>query len=296
MVWLQLMVPNLAQLRGYLTDHDTMGLDLPHFARDFGGHLWAGEPWALAEEHGDLYAELADFAARHETSFAVLLGLTAALVTGGALRMLSGGGVRPLVGLVLLLPAPLTLLQALVHDDYLYPWYLVFALPSAAAFWALGAAPARPRELLRPRGAAGALVLVVYLGLYVWLSQAPRDVLRHGPLQPIRESVALTRPDPDFLSEANDRIVTVGFQTPPLYYDPRVRLVQHPDELRRWMRHADKTRRELYVNLGRPRLAQARYGPLVELLEKDPRLELVAALHGTDPRGERRVYRYRGAP
>jgi hypothetical protein len=138
--------------------------------------------------------------------------------------------------------------------------------------------------------------MAAWLGAFAVMSQPARSALRAGSLQPMRESVLLTRPGLDPNDPANARVLTASIQREPAYYDPRVVRVTRPRELERLMARADAEGLPLFVNYGRPQLARKRVPELVEMVERADLFEPVAVLHGFEPRGERRVYRYLGEP
>jgi hypothetical protein len=192
------------------------------------------------------------------------------------------------------LSGPLTIAFATWRGAWLYPWYVVFALPGAAALVALGVEPLAEALGTRPgRLAARALALACVAGFGVLAWPVLSD-LRTRPLQPNRESVLLTRPTLDPFAPENAKILTATFQGAPSYYDPRIVFVRTPGRLRRLMARADESGLTLYVNYGRPKLARERYPKLVQFVERRDLFEPVATLVGADPRGVRHVLRYRG--
>ena len=291
-----LMLPNFFQLLAFLDRDDLARLDAAKFLTEVLSHLWIGTSWRISVG-AERFVDAVDLRAAAPGLFRVLLAVSIAAAALGALRLALGGKRALPIALALLLPAPLTLGFALARETYLNQWYLVFALPSVAVFLTLGLT--WPAAWLERRGGAAGPVVALLLGVaflapYGWLTHEKRESLRAGPLQPIRESVALTRPVRDPFDPRNRDVVTVSFQAPPLYYDPLVRVISGPRELRPLMREADERGTTLFVNYGRPRLAERRYGPLIELLGRSDLFTLEAELVGSSPRGVRRVYRYVG--
>jgi hypothetical protein len=130
---------------------------------------------------------------------------------------------------------------------------------------------------------------------FAHVTEAARSAVRAGSVVPSRESVLLTRPSLDPSDPENARIITASFSRPAAYYDPLVRWVESVDDLRVLMAEADAGGRTLYVNWGRPDLANQRATELVEFVEQSGRFDEVATLWGFEKRGKRLVYRYRGA-
>jgi hypothetical protein len=263
------------------------------YLRDVASHLWVGTSFAFRRLN-DHYVELADVARRAPGLFRASVVASAALCVLGALRL----GLRARLGWVLLaavvLPAPLTILGAHLRRTEIHEWYVIFALPSVAILLgagleALGAA-VRPA---RARAAMTAALLVAYLGLYAWISGDVRSVLRSVPIQQTRAAVLMTRPELDPFSAANREILTVSWQRTPYYYDPNVHTIGEAEQLVALLDEADRSGRELFVNLGRPNLARGRFPELMELVKRDDLFEPVAHFYGFEPRGQMGVYRYR---
>ena len=292
MVWMQLMLPNMMQLLGWL---DAAIPDTPpRFLVNVLGFLWVGVSWQVGSE-GEFYPELIDMALAHPTAFQVGLAATLSLVAAGTLRLLTAGSARALLSLVLLVPGPLTYWVAMVRNDRVHEWYYLFALPGLVVLVALGlgwifAWVRRPRL----RTVLTATAMVVALGSYAAWTGLPRGALRSGSIQPLRESVLLTRGTLDPFAPANEGIITTSFKRGPTYYDPLLIEIETMAEMHELMRRADQTGAALYVNLGKPEQARQEYPDLFALVENPSVFEVVTTLYGFEPRGHRIIYRYRG--
>ena len=197
--------------------------------------------------------------------------------------------------LILLVPGALSFWLAAAREDRVHEWYYLFALPGLAILVALGlgcvfAWVRRPRLSM----ALTAALMVVALAGYTAWSQVPREALLRGSLQPLRESVLLTRGTLDPFAPENDGVITTSFKRGPTYYDPRLIVIQTVPELRKLMRRADRTGAVLYVNLGKPASAKWESPDLFALVEDPSAFEVFANLYGYEPRGIRTIYRYRG--
>jgi hypothetical protein len=291
MAWVQLMLPNMVQLLDYLGREvpDTP----PRFLANVLGSLWVGLGWRVGEL-GAFYAELMDMALAHPLAFRAGLAATLLLVAGGFLRLLAAGGVRALLALILLLPGPLTYWIAMARGDRVHEWYWLFALPGLAALLALGLgwifAWVRPARLSTALTAAA---MAVALASYAAWTQLPRDALRSGSVQPLRESVLMTRGTLDPFAPENDRIITSSFKRGPNYYDPLLIDLETVPEMHQLMRKADQTGAVLYVNLGKPEQAELAHPDLFAMVENPTAFEVVTTLYGFEPRGHRIIYRYR---
>jgi hypothetical protein len=293
--WLQLMAPNLAQLSRYVgEDKARSGLSQRWF-RDFSSLLSTGMPWKRSAAPGSPYPQLSELADRFPEVLAVSATIALLGVAAGTVRLARSAGPRRWLAPLLLLPGPLTALVAWAQDLYLWEWYLIFMLPGWAALLAVGLS--WPLEVARrpaSRWAIGGALLALLAGFSLLVAPA-RQALRDRSLQPRRESVELTGRPLDPTSRTADRVLTASFHIPPDLYDPRVVDVRKTPDLLALMRQADREQRPLYVNIGWRELAGKRRSELLGIVERPQLFELVALLHGFEPRLSRHVYRYVGA-
>ncbi|MCP5060742.1 MAG: hypothetical protein GY937_28940 [bacterium] len=289
LVWLQLMLGNMVLFSNFV-EREMMEMGGRWFV-SLGAHLVAGVSWAPERPE---YHELIEVALQWPLVFWTFVAASAAMMLLGAVHLLLGGMRNATTALVLLLPGPLMILLAMRGGDFLNPWYLLFALPLLIGLIALGldrVATLLPEGRIRQVGAA--VVMLAWLGLLAFVSQPARQALRATSLEPVRESVLLTRPTLDPFDPANDAVLTASFERLPDYYDPRVVAVDRPRELRALMRRADAEGKDLFVNYGRPKLARRRHRQLVKMVGRRALFEPVATLPGFEPRGVRIVLHYR---
>jgi hypothetical protein len=136
--------------------------------------------------------------------------------------------------------------------------------------------------------------MLAYLGGYLWLSRDVRSTLRSLPIQQNREAVLMMRPSLDPFTEENREILTVGWQSALVHYDPNTHTIFEPEQLLALLDEADRTGRELYVSHARPWLARREGSELLEMVEREDLFEPVTTLYGFEPRGMLHVSRYRG--
>jgi hypothetical protein len=288
LAWLQLMLGPMVQLADYL-ERESLPLDRTWWM-DLGAHVLAGVGF-VDRAH---YYDLEELKAAWPIGFHAFAGVCALAAGLGSARLLTGGAVRALVAGTLLLPAPFLVAWAVAEDTFLNHWYLVWTLPGAALLAAVGLETGARALPARVGPMATALVAVAWLAAFAAVSHPAREALRAGSLEPVRESVLLTRPVLDPRAPENERVLTASIQREPRFYDPRAVLVTRPRQLRELMARADAEGLALFVNSGRPELARKRVPRLVEMIERTELFEPVAVLHGFEPRGERRIYRYKG--
>jgi len=286
LVFLQLMLGALVQLGDYV-ERETLPFSAAWF-QNLGAHLVAGVGWAPDRPE---YVDLVERADAWPLLFPIWLLASLVAAGLGALRLARAGLGGRIALAVLGLPGPALVAWAVSRGTILNHWYLLFALPGLVALVAAGLSLlARGPRVARTAGVA---TCCVWLAAFALFTEPARSALRAGSLQPMRESVALTRADRDPNAEHNLRILTASIQREPSYYDPRVRLVRQPSELHELMASADAENVALFVNYGRPRLAARRVPELVSFVEREDLFEPVARLPGFEPRGVRLVYRYR---
>jgi hypothetical protein len=288
----QLMLPNLVQVMRYLDEWrgEVGGVPL----RELGSHLLAGVAWHVREpEH---YVDLATLAAAAPTAFWATVALSAALLAAGIGRLLHARGLHALLVPALLLPGPLLYAASWLRQDRFFTWYLVSSLPGLAAVASAGLTwPLARLSAPRTRAVAGAALIATWLALFAWVTAGARSAVRAGSVVPSRESVLLTRPTLDPRAPENARILTASFSRPAAYYDPATRWIENVDALRALMAEADRDGLPLYLNWGRPDLAEQRASEILRFIASSGAFEEIATLYGFEKRGKRHVMRYRGA-
>lgn len=290
--WLYL--PCVPQLREYLASERAQGAMGDWWIRDFLSHLFAGASWFKTHNPDAPQPELFAMLSSNAAIGAAVVWTCVILLALGVGRFISRGFLSSAVAALLLLPALVAYLVARASGNFLYEWYLIYLLPGAVAMVAAGidstGLPWRNRKL---SAAVPAVLLAVLCAGYLQLTTKARDWLLTRPLQPMRESVLLTRPTtlPNYPGHAD--VITASFNTPPSLYDPHVMAVRTPDELRELMRHCAENATPLYLNVGNP-LAAAFHHPEMFAMMNDPaQFEILSQLPGYDPTLDRVVARYR---
>lgn len=295
MVAIQLLAPAVPQLLAYLARDRARG-DLGwDWALNFTGHLVGGMAWIPWDPANPLCESIRGLAVTAPWKF-WLLGALVPLVLGlGVWSWMRRGGVTALLGVALLTAAPLGFLQAKLSGNLLYVWYLIYALPAAAAF--IGAAFDRPRPTKRPwlprSGPASVLAALVFLFAYGVATSGQRGLLRTRPIEPQRESVLATRPSLDPNDPRNLHVLTAEIVFTVPTYDPRAVPVKDVDTLESLMRQADIEGRPLFVNFGGEGWARHVFPEVVARVQDPGRFERTARLYGLDAQNTRLVYRYR---
>jgi hypothetical protein len=293
-VLLQLFAPMAPQVLGYTVQWDPeRGTDLAYLGQ-VGSYLYLGKPFFLSRRPEDPYPQLHDAVIGGVSPIHwAAIALALAAVALGVARLWRSGPAPRALALLLLLPGPLTWLTAYLGRVHLWDFYLIFMLPAWCTLLALGASwpLVAPQPLVRR---AGLVLAIAGLLGFAAAGEPVRRYQRDHSVEPRRESVALTRPDPDPLSPVQADVLTASFFRPPDTYDPRVVHVRAPAELEALIERSDREGLPLFVNIGWLRQARRQRPELMALVEDRERFERVAELRGLTPRFSRRVYRYRG--
>ncbi len=294
MVYLQLMLPCIPQLMEYFQSARALGVLSERWHRNFGSHFLTGIPWNNSDNPAGGYPELQWTAAAHPVLFPALVGLVVLLFLLGLARL---GVSRPraaswLMLPILLLPGILVYAVSRSKGHYLYEWYVLFALPGLVALVALGL-DLIARLAGRLHHLAAPAVLLLGLGVFAATTQAPRSRLLATSLQPMRESVLLTRSLLDPYDPGQKEILTAGLNSFPAVYDVNVIAVDSPQKLIELASLADATGKPFFINYGNQIAAIVDSPKVVTLIEDDRYFEKTATLPGFDPSLTRFVRRYR---
>jgi hypothetical protein len=292
MLYLQLMLPCFPQLINYFKTERALGEVGLRWHKNFGAHLLAGIPWNNSDVSSAGYQELQWVAEAHPHSFLLLASAALACVVIGALRL---GISRPagwITLAVLLIPGPLVYIVARIKNYYLYEWYLLFTLCGFVGFAALGL------DLItgwtrRVHRLAPALLAAMALLTFFVATQSQRRWLLTHPLQPMRESVLLTRPSLDPYDPRQGKIITLSVTGVPWSYDPNIIVISSADQLVESLRQADSQGKVLFVNFANAWTAAASRPELFAMIEDDRLFEKTAEIQGFDPTLTAFVRRYK---
>ncbi len=292
MVYLQLMLPCVPQLLDYFKTERALGELGLRWHRNMGAHLLAGIPWNNSDLPQAGYQELQWTADAQPVLFALMLATAVAFLIVGAVRI---GWRHPagwIVLLVLLLPGAMVYLVSRAGNHYLYEWYLFFSLSGFVAFFAVGvdrvAEVARRVHRYASPLAAG-LVVIAFFGA----TRPQRQWLVRHSLQPMRESVLLTRPVLDPYDPRQQSIMTVSLTGVPWSYDPNIIVISNVEQLIRNLEEADRNAKTLYVNFANAWTASTSRPSLYAMIEDDRLFEKIASIQGFDPTLTAFVRRYK---
>jgi len=292
MVYLQLMLPCIPQLLEYFKTERALGELGWRWHRNMGAHLLVGIPWNNSDLPHAGYHELQWTADAHPVLFPLMVSTTIAILVAGAVRTGFRHPAGWIVLLVLLLPGPMVYLISRARNHYLYEWYLFFSLSGLVAFFAVGldwvAEIARAINRYTPPLVAGLVVIAFFAA-----TQPQRQWLVSHSLQPMRESVLLTRPVLDPYDPRQQSIMTASLTGVPWSYDPNIIVLSSVEQLISNLEEADRSGKTLYVNFANAWTAAASRPALYALIEDDRFFEKIASIQGFDPTLTAFVRRYK---
>ncbi|MFV0337142.1 MAG: hypothetical protein ACK5LK_02715 [Chthoniobacterales bacterium] len=292
-LFLWFYLPCIPQLLAYLeSTRGSIALGT-WWLQNFFSFLFSGVAWFKSKSLTSPQPELYSLIAAHPRLFAALLYSALGLVVIGFFRLLTRGYLSLMVAIIFTLPPILAYTDALAQETFLYEWYLIYTLPAIVALLAVGfdtlALPFRRFHF------ANALLVLTTLAFVIsyWIFTTPiRSWLLTKPLQPMRESVLLTRPSTQPNYPGHERIRTASFNTPAYLYDPHLIRIRSLDDFISTLQASDNDAVPLYLNIGNPWAAASVQPEMFALTMHSPLFEIVAELPGMDPTLDRIVARY----
>jgi len=294
MASLQLILPLVPQMRTYLEALPPEHMDV-FWLDNTLSHFLAGAPWrGISLEHDSLYPCLWPIATARPVLFAVVAASSVLFVAAGLFRFARRSVMAMAAAAIFFLPGLLAVAHAVAGRMYLYEWYLIVMLPGFAAFCAVGLAwLAEGVVKWSGRAWGGALPVVLFLTAFAALGHPFRLGLITNPLQPLRDSVLLTRPSLNPGDPAQDSILTASFLQPPYVYDPLCLKVGSVAGLSALMARADADGKTLWVNIGHSMQAHDLCPELWAFLNDARYFEPLRVLRGFHHTYDRVVARYR---
>ncbi len=288
--------PLLLPLKEYLARSGTTanaGLpwivdNLCYLANGIPWHPWSDSNLnvvALKQYHPGLAWPLVLFPA-----FFLLIGMVRMFVASRQTRFLL---------LALLLPWPLFYCLTVSGGALVYHWYAVIVLPAVIALVAMGleAFPAAASTRTTRN-----LSMLAMLALYgVWFHSATagmRVKYLEAPVEPLRESVALSRPE--YMNPYRpldlDGVVTIGFCMATRGYDPAAQVLKSDDVefLLQLLNSASESGHPVYANFGLPGLARQDFPGIMKIIDDPDYFDVVGILDGMEPFATRWVVKWTG--
>ncbi len=292
MVYLQLMLPCLPQLREYLAAATALGVLNTRWNLNLASHFFSGIPWNNSDSADSGSLELRWIAEASPVVYQTAFVVVCVLLFIGIARLLVARPVGWLVATIFVLPGCVVYALALRNGNYLYEWYLIPALPGIVAMVAIGL-----DGVSSPLARVNRFVPVVVMTLGVlgfWTLTSPaRTWLLQNSVQPMRESVLYLRPTLDPYDPRQKEVLTARLNAPPRSYDPNGLSISSMPKFLEAMRLADETGLPLNVNYGNLPAAAVDYPNIYRMIEDDALFEKVTVIRGLDPSLDRFIRRYR---
>jgi len=291
MVLLQLMVPCVPQV-GKIMNERLLGQLTPRWHRNLLAHFLTGTPWNNSDIASAGYPELQWAAEVSQPLFSILLAVVVLATFAGLARVTFRRPAGWIAAALWTIPAFALYLTARVKGQYLYEWYLIFALPGAVACFALGIdlviGPFKKHWRFAPTVGLSIFVLV-----FAILTQPARHRLVTVPLQSMRETVAIARPLDDLMDPAQNTVLTAQVGVRVENYDPRIRSVITLEDLLALLAMARESNLPLYLITSNPWAVAAQSPELLAALRDPEIFEEVASFQGFDPTLTMSVFRMR---
>jgi hypothetical protein len=300
MLLIGLMAPCVPQLLEFLESKPLSGtLDARWFQDTFSA-LLTGLPWHAWDASNPLCHTLSQVYEETPLALSVILTLLVISLLLGVVSLAMRPRARWLLVAILGAPA-LMITHMMLTGVRPYDWYFVPFLPGV--FILLAAAPdAFSKLVLKTNGISKmrhSFILIWIITAFslcelASLVQARQLVLLiQNPVEPCRESVALTREitnprHPDYDKD----VITGGFSFYTEGYDPGMVRFQTAEELRSLMTRADAEKKKLFINFGFPAFTREHNVDIFKLLDDPALFRRKAQLHGLFFTATREVYEY----
>ncbi len=292
-VVIQLALPTVPQILTYQhrADHQSNIQMNQAWFRDFGSHLLAGVPWIGDDDANDPVSRGTStrrLAAANRLFIPWVLVLVPALALIGTIGMFAGGWRSSLVASATWGAGFISIAHNMATHPKMYGWYLLFLLIGFVlaapwgAVWITGGGGGGGRFGRIP---AIASVTVMIAG-FAALTADPRRRLTRFDRQPIAAVVAHTRGEPHAFNIDDDGgILTGAFGVSDrqlFSYDPRVRIIREPDELKALIKEARSSGKQLYVSFCGQSATRLRHPDTFNIVTASGQFEKSADLPGLE--------------
>lgn len=282
-----LMLPLFPQVRAYFDTMPRMFVGAA-WGMDFASLVLTGRWWAGA---GAAVPAIEPIARMQPLVFWLVLLVLAALLLVGLLVFVRSGLLAASVATAWVVAPVLQFFYARHEAMFIWVYYLIYLLPFVMGLLSLGLIAAARVMTRRPAAVAGAAFAAVLV--FAGATHAPRAWQYAHSATLLRESTLLTRPDLDYRSEENRRILTAGITSAPLSYDANYLRLKSATELALLCMQAERTGQPLFLNQGHQWVLDAQW-PVVARMILDPVLfEPVARMEGETATTDRTIVKYR---
>lgn len=296
MLSVQILMPIVLQAPGYFAKGRFAG-DGIHlaFLQDSLANWALGTPWNPWEAGNPLALDWSQLHEMHPVATiwaAALLGL---FLLAGLLVLLCRSGLRWWL-LPLVLPLVLLLVDAERTSHVVYSWYTIGSLPALLILVGIGFGAVAPTARRWPR-LLGALVPcaagLAVLTPFALATHPQRQIIRTHSVEPLGETVRLTRSVVNPFHPGIGDSLTLGFVHATRLYDPAMTLAENDAEFVAAIRRAEALGRPLWVNAANLGLGKTTYPLASRLVEDRDVFEEPIIVHGLQQPCTRYVFRYR---
>ena len=293
MLVIALMAPCLPQLIEFLAQKPLAGKMDGMWFLDAACYLMSGIPWQPWDANNPLCTAWA-----HSSTwplmfpFAAVVLVVATLVGFGMGVMRLGLDPEKRWLLVVILGAPVLMIVHQWSSGILpYHWYLLPYLPGGFFVVAAGLSSL---DLTQKRVSVSAMAAVAVSILIAQVAARERQFLAAHPIEPCRESVALTRKISNPYHPDYDKgVITAGFSFYTEAYDPGTIEFADAEGLRQLMKKAAAEGKDLFVNFGFREWADLHFADVMAVLDDANQFEHCATLPGMFLASTREVYRFK---
>lgn len=292
MLYLQLMLPCVPQLREYLETNLSQGLLTPRWHNNLTSHFFTGIPWNNSDSAAAGLPEFRWIAESNPAFYLGIASLAGILVLLGLLRLACRQPAGWAIAALFVVPGITLYAFARWKGNYLYEWYLIGSLPGLIALLALGldAATSKLGKFHSYLPPAAMLAVILALG---FSTREARAWLMENSVQPMKESVLFIRPTLDPYDPRQAEILTARMHSPVRSYDPHAMPIESVAGFVEMMKLSDQSQRPLYVNYGNLHAASFQNPALFGMIEDDALFDKVVTLPGFDPSLERHIRKYK---
>ncbi|MFV0337502.1 MAG: hypothetical protein ACK5LK_04575 [Chthoniobacterales bacterium] len=295
MATIQCMLPLVPQAQDYFENYDDTIVHLGWlWVRNVLGFYLGGVSWTKTRILDSTYPEWMPWVHKHFWIFAVFATLVAIFFLIGLIRFAKRDKFTLALTLAFFADPLGVYAQGALKEQFVFEWYLIFGIPLAAGFTAIGihtltrqTAKISQQKWLSPTLIAS--LLLAYFGI----TASFRSWLINNPLQAFRESVLITRGQLPPEQGPNPKIVTLSFSDPPSIYDSQVHVLHSANEMIRQLQKADATAATVFVNLGHLPFVPWHSPKMWALLTQTNLFDYYKHFQGFDPTLDRTIYKYK---
>ena len=143
------------------------------------------------------------------------------------------------------------------------------------------------------------LITLIFVAMFAAAAWPQVKILRAHSVEPLRESVQVTRSVMNPSNPEIDKVITVGFVQATRGYDPTMYFIRPSDPKGKFeslLERSTTEKKPLFVNLAMPEAARqpTAFPEIMKFIDDPNQFELVKRIHGMTGYTTRYVYRYVG--